>query len=235
MKLTVVGCSPAVPDPGGANSAYLVEGAGRILLDCGPGALARLRADADWPEVDAIVISHLHLDHWGDLVPWTFGARERGRDPVELWLPPGGGDRLRALGEQLSFGRSLAEVFAVAEYSERERFAAGGLELWPAQVPHYDQPTWGLRVTDGSATLAYSADTGPTPVLAELARDAGLLLCEAALAEPEQDRRGHLTVEEAIEAFRASGARELLLTHRAVELPVPEGFARARSGQVVAI
>ncbi len=76
MKLTVVGCSPAWPNPGGAQSGYLLEGPGRLLLDCGPGVLARLRSNGTngWPEVDAIAITHFHLDHWGDLVPWVWGA-----------------------------------------------------------------------------------------------------------------------------------------------------------------
>src|SRR6266516_156281 len=68
MKLEVVGCSPAWPNPGGAQSGYLIEGPGRLLLDCGPGVLARLREQDSWPEIDAIVITHWHLDHWGDLV-----------------------------------------------------------------------------------------------------------------------------------------------------------------------
>ncbi|HVH52379.1 MAG TPA: MBL fold metallo-hydrolase, partial [Gaiellaceae bacterium] len=70
MKLTVIGCSPAWPNPAGAQSGYLVEGTGRLLLDCGPGVLSRLRERESWPNVDAVVITHFHLDHWGDLVPW---------------------------------------------------------------------------------------------------------------------------------------------------------------------
>src|SRR3954465_8887707 len=73
VKLTVVGCSPAWPNPGGAQSGYLVDD--RLLLDCGPGVLARLRRLHDgWPRLDAIVISHWHLDHWGDIVPWVWGT-----------------------------------------------------------------------------------------------------------------------------------------------------------------
>src|ERR1041385_239706 len=57
VKLTVVGCSPAWPNPGGAQSGYLVEcGGGRLLLDCGPGVLPNLRMREDWPRVDAIAI-----------------------------------------------------------------------------------------------------------------------------------------------------------------------------------
>src|SRR5438270_13973016 len=72
MKITVVGYSTAWPNPGGAQSGYLVEGSGRLLLDCGPGVLPRLRVQEVWPRVDAIVVTHFHLEHWGDLVPWAF-------------------------------------------------------------------------------------------------------------------------------------------------------------------
>src|SRR5262252_1246396 len=57
VKLTVVGCSPAWPNPGGAQSGYLLDGPGRLLLDCGPGVLARLREERTWPEIDAIAIT----------------------------------------------------------------------------------------------------------------------------------------------------------------------------------
>ena len=72
VQLDVIGSSPAWPNPGGACSGYLVEG--RLLLDCGPGVLAKLREREPWPTVDAIAITHLHLDHWGDLIPWVWGS-----------------------------------------------------------------------------------------------------------------------------------------------------------------
>ena len=75
MRLTVIGSSPAWPNPGGAHSGYMVTANGsRVLLDCGPGVLARLREMEAWPGVDAIAITHWHLDHWGDLVPWVWGS-----------------------------------------------------------------------------------------------------------------------------------------------------------------
>src|SRR3954452_10168981 len=106
VKLTVAGCSPAWPNPGGAQSGYLVEGAGRLLLDCGPGVLARLRSREPWPLVDAIALTHFHLDHWGDLVPWIFGASYgagRSAPRPELWLPPGGTDTLKGYGSSMGF------------------------------------------------------------------------------------------------------------------------------------
>src|SRR5919112_6553255 len=106
VKLRVVGCSPAWPNPGGAQSGYLVESddGGRVLLDCGPGVLARLRADEGWPQLDAIAITHWHLDHWGDVVPWVWGSMfgpARELEQPELWVPPGGHDMLSELGLRL--------------------------------------------------------------------------------------------------------------------------------------
>ncbi|HVA31454.1 MAG TPA: MBL fold metallo-hydrolase [Gaiellaceae bacterium] len=234
MKLTVVGCSPAWPNPGGAQSGYLVEGKGRLLLDCGPGVLARLRERESWPQIDAIVLTHFHLDHWGDLVPWVFGAAYgagRSGPRPELWLPPGGGATLRSLGATLGFAARLDDVFALHEYKDGAPFAAAGFSVTPVKLAHYTELTFGLRVSNGESTVAYSGDTAPTPRLAELARDADLFLCEATLLEPEPpDDRGHLTAGEAVEAFEASGARRLVVIHRPDELPLDAGVERARDG-----
>ena len=234
MRVRVIGCSPAWPNAGGAQSGYLVEGGGRLLLDCGPGVLARLRnGNGGWPAVDAIAITHFHLDHWGDLVPWTFGAAfGPGRDAPkpELWLPPGGAGRLRALGGQLSFTGQLEHAFALREYRADDAFRAAGFDVTPVPLAHYEELTFGLRVSDGARTVAYSGDTAPTARLAELARDADLFLCEATLAQPEPAERGHLTEEEATNAFDESGARRLVVIHRPDELPLDPGVERAYDG-----
>jgi len=163
VKLTVVGSSPAWPNPGGAQSGYLIEGPGRLLLDCGPGVLARLReryADNGWPRIDAIVVTHFHLDHWGDLVPWVWGlmvgpAREE--NPPELWVPPSGRDELRALGTRLGMPDMFETTFSLREYRESEPFHAAGLEVRALRLPHYTLETYGFRVTNGARS--------PTPAI----------------------------------------------------------------------
>ena len=232
MRLHVVGCSPAWPNPGGAQSGYLVEEDGRrLLLDCGPGVLARLREREPWPRIDAVVLSHLHLDHWGDLVPWAYGALYgAGREvpAPELWLPPGAEAELR------TFARlgtdAVLDVFAAHGYEEGVPFRAAGFEVTPVPTEHYAETSFGLRVAGAGAVVAYSADSGPTPRLAELARDADLFVCEATLAEPEPAERGHLTLDEALASFRDSGARRFLVVHRPDELPLPDGVERAHDG-----
>jgi ribonuclease BN (tRNA processing enzyme) len=237
MKLTVIGCSPAWPNAGGAQSGYLVEGDGRVLMDCGPGVLARLRElDGGWPRVDAVVITHFHLDHWGDLVPWIFGASfGPGRDvpTPELWLPPGGYDRLRYFGGEMAFGDRIDGAFNVREYSDAEPFAAGGFVIRPVRLDHYSELTFGLRVSNHASTLAYSGDTGPSPRLVELARGADVFLCEATLKEPEPAERGHLSEAEAVEAFEESGAGRLIVIHRPTELALGPAIERAADGDVL--
>jgi ribonuclease BN (tRNA processing enzyme) len=238
MKLTVVGCSPAWPNPGGAQSGYLVQGSGRVLLDCGPGVLARLRESYSangWPEVDAIAITHFHLDHWGDLVPWVWGTMYGlGRDTKrpELWLPPGGRKELAAFGTRFGTPDMFSRAFEPREYVEDEPFTAGGLQLTPVRLPHYKIQTFGFRVSDNGCTLAYSGDSGPSEKLAELAADADLFLCEATLQDgaSEGDLRGHLSADEAVAAFEASGAKRLVLTHRPHELALANGLEQAHDG-----
>jgi ribonuclease BN (tRNA processing enzyme) len=235
VRLTVVGSSPAWPNPGGAHSGYLVEGPGRVLLDCGPGVLPRLRERDGWPRVDAIVITHFHLDHWGDLVPWVWGAMYGlGRDAPrpELWLLPGGAQHLAGLGTRLGFPDMFERTFTIREYQDGVAFPAGGMSVTPRRLPHYTLETYGLRVTNERRTLAYSGDAAPSTELVELARDADIFLCEATLERGDLDGepRGHLSLDEAVTAFEASGAKRLLITHRPLELDVDAGLELAYDG-----
>ncbi len=242
VQLTVVGSSPAWPNPGGAQSGYLIEDGGRrLLLDCGPGVLARLRAlYGGWPRVDAVVITHWHLDHWGDLVPWVWGnlaGPGRNEQQAQLWLPPEGRERIRDFGARLGWDDMFDQTFELHDYPEDEPVEIAGFTLVARRLPHYTLLTFGLRVTNGGRTLAYSGDSGPDDRLAELARDVDLFVCEATLERGELDGtpRGHLSADEAVAAFHASGARRLLLTHRPGELPVENGLELAYDGMVVEI
>jgi ribonuclease BN (tRNA processing enzyme) len=239
VKLKVVGCSPAWPNPGGAQSGYLVESAGaRLLLDCGPGVLARLREWEDWPRVDAIAITHWHLDHWGDLVPWVWGAMfgpARELDAPELWVPPAGRALLSDLGGRLGQPEMFENAFQVREYEPGIAFGAAGMDVTAIRVLHYELEAYGFRVSANGSVLAYSGDSGPHEGLAELARDADLFVCEATLVDGTEERegrpRGHLSPSEASSAFLASGARRLVLTHRPKERELDASYEQLSDGQ----
>ncbi|HKG44568.1 MAG TPA: MBL fold metallo-hydrolase [Gaiellaceae bacterium] len=236
VKLTVVGCSPAWPNPGGAQSGYLVETDGRrLLLDCGPGVLPRLREREDWPQVDAIAITHFHLDHWGDLVPWVWGLQfgpAAGTEPPELWVPPGGRETLARLGVELGQADMFESAFALHEYADGEPFVSAGHEVVPHRVLHYTMLAFGFRVSANGTVLGYSGDSGPDGGLREIARGADLFLCEATLLRPmpEGGTRGHLAADEAREAAEGAGAKRLLLTHRPSERPLEARYEQVYDG-----
>jgi ribonuclease BN (tRNA processing enzyme) len=237
VKLNVIGSSPAWPNPGGAHSGYLLESVGeRLLLDCGPGVLSRLREEALWPEIEAIAITHFHLDHWGDLVPWVWGSMylsaNGGVNRPDLWVHEGGRGRLEGLGARLGFPDMFERVFDLREYRDGEVFQAAGFDVQPFRLQHYTLETYGFRVVRDDTTLAYSGDSAPCASLVELARDADLFVCEATLRHGEDDGlpRGHLSLEEALDAHRSSGAHRLLLTHRPSELPTDSGLELAYDG-----
>ncbi|TML71936.1 MAG: MBL fold metallo-hydrolase [Actinobacteria bacterium] len=243
VQMTVIGSSPAWPNPGGAHSGYLFESYGRTLLvDCGPGVLPRLREREAWPHVDAIAITHFHLDHWGDLVPWVWGSfylRSNGEGPghPDLWVHPGGREHLEILGRRLGFPDMFERAFVMHEYENERTFAAAGFDVTAVRLPHYTLETYGFRVSAEGQTVAYSGDSAPSERLTALARDADLFVCEATLFNGAADGqpRGHLSAEEAIHAYEASNARRLLLTHRPSELETPEGIELAYDGLVLTL
>jgi ribonuclease BN (tRNA processing enzyme) len=228
VKLTVVGCSPAWPNPGRAHSGYLLEhDGGRLLVDCGPGVLSRLREAEGWPRIDSIAITHTHIDHCGDLAAWLWGQLHvppPGTAAPKLWLPPGGRADLDHLASRFH------EVFEIVEYVDATPFQTAGFSVTPVRVAHYTQPTWGFRIEAGGKVAAFSSDTGPTPALTELAADADVFLCEATLGKAEPGPRGHPTAAEAAAAAAAARAQRLLLVHRPAELPTPDGLELAYDG-----
>ena len=161
---------------------------------------------------------------------WGLG---RDYEKPELWLPPGGRDELAGFGTRFGTPDMFASVFEPREYEEGQPFEAAGLELTPLRLPHYTVQTYGFRVSNSDRTLAYSGDSAPSERLATLAKDVDLFLCEATLERGELDGepRGHLSADEAIAAFEASGAKRLLLTHRPKELPLSDsGLEQAHDG-----
>ena len=119
MFLTVLGSGTSVPHPRRSSSAYWLETAsGTVLLDCSPSAIQQMaELRLDWAGLDAIWISHFHLDHFGGLAPYLFGikhaAETRGRtSPLRIF----GGRGLDALIRDIDAAggyRLLEQRFAI--------------------------------------------------------------------------------------------------------------------------
>ncbi len=214
MKLTVVGCAGSAPGPKSAASCYLVEHDGfRLLLDLGNGAFGPLQGHTDPASIDAVFLSHLHADHCLDVAPFVVWHRYSGRSTpglVPLYAPVGAERRLALAYDMDSAG--LTDVFDFVPVGPGS-FALGPFEVTLARTVHPVE-CYAIRLTAGGRSLVYTADTGPSDRVVELARGADVLLAEAA-HPPGQDLPPglHLTGKEAGEHAAAAAVGRLLLTH----------------------
>ena len=224
MRLTVVGSGTSQPQAETPASGLLVESESTaILVDCGQGVVRELLGVRDPRDLDAIVIGHMHADHYIDLVslryllPWEGVASAH----VPVLLPPGGKARLDSLAVAISERPTFFDdAYSVLEYDPSHRLHVGDLTITFVQGRHY-VPAWGCVITDESgARIAISGDTGPNEAFVAAARGADLVVAEATLASAEFDdpRRGHLTPEEALDMADRADAGQVVLVHFRPEL-----------------
>jgi ribonuclease BN (tRNA processing enzyme) len=231
----VLGKSPSWQDAGGACSGYLIEaGETHVLLDCGNGVFGKLREQIDYVDLDAVLVSHLHADHWLDLVPYSYAltyAPKQQPVPVHTWpgtdtpakprliAPPGATEMFRRVVGAWGNDDLIENAFDLSEYEPGDTVEVGPIAASFHPVPHFID-TFAVNITaEGGGKLSYSADTRPGEEIVEIARDADLLLIEATLPRPERTGvRGHLTPEEAGEHAKRAGAKHVVITHISDEL-----------------
>ncbi|MGA7397217.1 MAG: MBL fold metallo-hydrolase, partial [Solirubrobacterales bacterium] len=195
-----------------------------ILLDCGNGVFGKLRSYHDYVDVDAIFISHLHADHFMDLVPYAFALTHAPRQqpvPVDRWpgtdhpsrpplyAPPGSRETFRTLGSTFGMKNLIEDAFNLTEYDPSETVTVDSLTVSFREVPHYTQ-TFAMGITGPSCPrITYGADCRPNDALVEFAKETDLLIAEATLPRPERTGiRGHLTPSEAGEHAEAAKAKQ---------------------------
>lgn len=238
MRVTVLGKSPSWQDAGGACSGYLVEeDSTRLLLDCGNGVFGKLRAVVDYATVEAVVLSHLHADHFLDLVPFsyalTYSPRRQatGRRPL-LFAPPHAGEVFRRIVGAWGNEDLIERAFELREYEGSERLEVGPVGIRFGPVAHFVQ-TFAVELCGRSGgRFVFGADTGPSDDLVAFAHGADVLMVESTLAEPDE---GHLTAAQAGEHAQRAAVGRLVLTHRTDELDPAvacEEASRAFTGPV---
>jgi ribonuclease BN (tRNA processing enzyme) len=239
-SVTVLGGSAAGGNTAAGCSGYLIRTPGStFVLDFGPAVLPELRKHADFRTLDAIVISHLHLDHTLDLGLLRYALAynpEPAPQPIPLWMPPGGLPFLRAWGAAFADAGKESEFFLrdfdVAEYDPSGSVTVGDATITFTRTVHY-RPCWAMRVAvSGYRDLFYTADSGPAARLQTAAAGCDLVIAESGTLTGEGEtweERGHLTPEEAGTLAADAGAGTLLLTHLWEEYGFEEYRERAAS------
>ena len=206
LTVTVLGCCGSYPAAGGACSGYLVRGGGvAVWLDAGPGTLANLQHHVAIEDVDAVVLSHEHPDHWSDLESFAVACQYvLQRSGVPVFAPAG----LRS-----HVYHDVGEGLAWHEVADQDRITVGGLALTFSRTDHGPE-TLAVRVEGDGKALGYSADSGPDWSLEALGPGLDLALCEATYLRDTEGRAHHMSARQAGVSGRQAGVARLLLTHR---------------------
>lgn len=221
MRLTVLGSGTAVPHPRRASSAHWLETAsGSILLDASAPVAHRMAQEKlDWAGLDAVWISHFHLDHLGGLAPLLFGTknapqtRER-RKPLSVFGPRGLEKLFRTFDGANNY-KLTKQPFPLEfrEVAPAEKFwILPGIQAEAFSTPHTAESLALRLVDEARATLVYTSDTGYTEALARFGQDADLFLMECSFPHSKPVET-HLELKDAMLLAQLSKARRVMLAH----------------------
>ncbi|MGH9130679.1 MAG: MBL fold metallo-hydrolase [Acidimicrobiales bacterium] len=207
LSVTVLGCDGGYPGPGGATSGYLVQAGGlKVLMDAGHGCLANLQAHLDPAELDAVILSHEHPDHWGDL---------EGLAVMRMGL--GGATALPVyapVGLRSHVYHDRPGLFDWSVVADGDAVELGELKMSFSRTDHGPE-TLAVRLDADGSSLGFTADTGPDWSISALGLGLDLALCEATwLAGEEGGAARHLSARQAGAMAAEAGAKRCVLTHR---------------------
>lgn len=229
LRVTVLGCSGTYATAGNACSGYLVRSdSTAIWVDAGPGTLANLQEHVDLPEIDALILTHEHPDHWLE-VP-VFRNALKYVVKVEGFRVFGTATT-RGLAETIC--GTLEPTFDWVNISDGARAVVGDIDLRFSETDHPVE-TLAVRFDHGGRTLGYTADTGPNWSLDALDPECAgfdLALCEATYGPENEGAPGqpHCSARQAADMAAKANVRGLVLTH------LMKGTADARRHEARAV
>src|SRR5512143_3135918 len=202
---------------------YVDCGSIRFLLDCGATSMSALKHWRVSPNsIDAILLTHLHGDHFGGLPFFILDAQlvSRRTQPLSITGPASTEQRIHAAQEVLFPGSSQVQQrypIDYIEWADRRPAQIAGLRITPYQVVHASgAPAYALRVECGGKVIAYSGDSEWTEALIAVAQDADLFICEAYYFDKQM--KYHLDYRTLMAHRHALGCKRLLLTHLNADL-----------------
>ncbi len=241
MRITVLGCWAPYPKAGGSCPGYVVQdGAANVLLDIGHGAFSRMGHFFDFRTIRAVVLTHLHPDHYADLPCLRHAVAGALRDgtlrqgKVPLFLPSQPAETARELaGYADAFEVTFIEDLPLEEVPPgiaARVFQVGPVRFFLLPVQH-SLPAYAVGV-EGSGYFVYSGDASPSGELELFAQKADILLCEASGLDKDEDfvKGGHMTARQAGELAKKARVKELIITHFYPEYDLEELRAQAEAG-----
>jgi ribonuclease BN (tRNA processing enzyme) len=201
----------------------LDTGRSRFLVDCGASSLIAMnRSGISTASIDAILVSHLHGDHFGGIPFFILDAQLISRRTAPLFIagPPGLTRRVSEAMEVFYPGSSGVERKFTVEYrelAEDEAAPLGELSILPVRVIHGSgAPSYALRIEVAGRVIAYSGDTEWTDVLRRVADGADIFICESYYFEKKM--KNHLDYRTLLNHRAELGCKRLIVTHMGEDL-----------------
>src|ERR1043165_3650737 len=224
MNLVVLGSGTSVFHPRRASAGFWLQTkAGSILVDCSAHAPHRMAEEQlDWINLDAIWISHLHLDHCAGLAPFLFGIKwakgiDKRTKPLRIVGCAGVRKLLEAIDQTHNY-KLFEQPFKIEIEEIESSDEPRAFELLPrlktmaiSTLHRAESLAICFTDTDG-ATLVYTADTGYSEAIADFARDADLLILECSFYRDKPTAK-HLELADAMRIAQIAKPKQLLLTH----------------------
>ena len=218
MKVRFLGSGDAFGSGGRFQTCILLESsAAQLLVDCGASSLiAMRRLGVDPLAIDAVILSHLHGDHFGG-IPFLIldGQFTRRTRPLVVAGPPGVEERVREAMEVLFPGSwRVQRRFDVrfVELADRVTLEIASVSVTPFGVVHASgAPPFALRIGADGRTVTYSGDTEWTDTLIDAARGADLFIAEAYFFE--RVVKYHLDLATLLKHRSELDCRRLIVTH----------------------
>lgn len=214
MQFSVLGCfSPFAPYKGACSGYLLENGNIKIMIDCGNGSFANLQKFISYTELDCLIITHFHADHYNDFemlrkafqLAFLQGQR---RNPLIVYAP--GKD---AHFKKISQYQDFLLVIPIEESLGKDiRFGDMVLRFFPVS---HTIPCYGVKSKTGSKKISYTSDTNLSSDIAEEIMNSDYLFAEASLLEKDSDKtsHGHMTAKQAGQLAEMAKAKKLVLTH----------------------
>ncbi|MFO7612136.1 MAG: MBL fold metallo-hydrolase [Clostridia bacterium] len=226
MKVRILGCNGPFPSAGGACSSYLVsEGDTRILVDSGSGSLSNLMTAAIPEKLDAVILSHLHWDHAGEIPVLDYylhivSMKNKNTRKIDLYMPAEPSDMHRLLAGLDSFNPIVVDGSTTVKIGE--------ISVSAKRMTHVVE-SYALRFESKENILVYTGDTGPDESLSYFARGCGLLIADSCfLKDMESTGAPHMSARQCAHTALEAGAGRLMLSHLSPFTPADKYLNEAK-------